>query len=97
MAKPGGLLKKGTPMAVFKFNTTFFIVFGIMLGYTLLLYRIGYLLLTPVFLFSLIFVFSPRNNRIYWKIALISILTTIVTHVVFRQFFYVMIPGGLLG
>lgn len=62
-----------------------------------LLKPLGYLVVTPVFLFALIMLVTPKIVRKPVKFAVISIVVTIITYVIFRYAFSVQLPLGILG
>ena len=57
----------------------------------------GYLIVTPIFLFSLIMLVTPKDVRKPVKFAIISIVTAVATYLVFRYVFSVQLPMGILG
>lgn len=62
--------------------------------YLYLLDIVGFLLLTPVYLFLLLTIIEAKN--FYYRI-FISVLTTIIVMYVFQNFLNVPFPGGLLN
>lgn len=73
-----------------------FLALGIGVAYVVLLPRIGFLLLTPVFLFaaSLLIGRELRWQRLVEAAALAGV-TTLVLHFVFKQVLLVQLPEGL--
>lgn len=70
------------------------LVIIISFSYLFLLDIIGFLLLTPVYLFLLLTIIEAKN--FYYRI-LISILTTVIVMYVFQNFLNVPFPTGILN
>lgn len=62
----------------------------------LLLEPVGYLIVTPIFLFALIMLITPKCVRKPVKFAILSIVTAVVVYIVFRYAFSVQLPMGIL-
>jgi hypothetical protein len=73
---------------------TVILVLGSLLAYALLLTRIGYILTT----FGLLILLSGimRGSRL-WIRVVGSLITTLVTYVIFYVWFSVQLPSGILG
>lgn len=64
--------------------------------YLLFLEKIGFVLLTPPFLFlQILLLTNPKKYRIGWFIV-IAIAVSVISYYMFVNFFQVMLPNGLL-
>lgn len=64
--------------------------------YLLFLEKIGFMLLTPAFLFlQILLLTNPKKYRIGWFLVL-SIAVSVISYYMFVNFFQVMLPNGLL-
>ena len=70
---------------------------GLVAAYILLLKPVGYLIVTPLFLFALIMLVAPKEVRKPVKFAIIGIVTAVITYLIFRYAFSVQLPMGILG
>lgn len=68
-----------------------------LLVYILILEHVGFILSTIPFTFALIMILSGKSQIKIWAVALISVLTSIATYLLFVNVFQVMLPPGLLG
>lgn len=64
--------------------------------YIQLLRPVGYLIMTPLFLFGLIMLVTPKSVRRPIRIALISLVVAVIIYLTFRYGFSVQLPAGLL-
>lgn len=71
-----------------------YICMAALIGYIVLLNSIGFILVTPVFLFGLIRFFGMKS---YDKIAVTSIVITLAVYGVFEILLAVPLPAGILG
>ena len=62
----------------------------------LLLEPVGYLIVTPLFLFALIMLITPKSVRKPVKFIVLSVVTSVLVYVVFRYGFSVQLPMGIL-
>lgn len=62
----------------------------------LLLKILGYLIVTPLFLFAMIMLVTPKSVRKPVKFAIISVVVSIVVYIIFRYAFSVQLPLGIL-
>ncbi len=63
-------------------------------AYLLLLNGVGYILLTPVYICGVLFTIGTRRPL---TLALVPIAATAVLYLIFRVFFGVLLPSGILG
>ena len=57
---------------------------------------VGYLIMTPLFLFGLVMLVTPKSVRRPVRIAVISIVVSAIIYLTFRYGFAVQLPMGLL-
>lgn len=66
-------------------------------GYIFLLEAIGFLLMTAVYLFLLIIVLSPKDQRNFKTATIISISTSLIVYFLFVKGFSLLLPRGIIG
>ena len=64
--------------------------------YILLLAPVGFLIMTPIYLFFQILIITKPKERRYIFTAVLSIVSTISIYLIFVKALYIMLPGGLL-
>ena len=65
--------------------------------YIFLLKSVGYLIVTPIFLFLLIMLITPKSVCRPIKFGIVSIAVSVVIYLIFRYAFSVQLPMGILG
>lgn len=65
--------------------------------YNLLLKSLGYLIVTPLFLFALIMLVTPRSVQRPVKFIIISVIVSVLIYAIFRYAFSVQLPLGILS
>lgn len=73
-----------------------FVILAGCLGYVLLIETIGWLVLTPVFIFALTLFLSDRSKRSLIQAAMSAVFGTIIVYFVFHYGLDVQLPDGLL-
>lgn len=68
-----------------------------MIVYATLLRRIGYLIMTSVYLFTHFMIVTDKESRRIPIFILVSIVISVVTYYGFRNIFSVLLPSGILG
>jgi hypothetical protein len=85
--------KKTTPTGKKKFEKgevrQVFLLAACVALYIKLLFYFGFLLLTPVIMFVMMYLFGLRK---WIKMVVISIATSVITFVIFNNFLYVLLP-----
>jgi len=69
----------------------------LLLIYVILLEKIGFIIMTSLFLFIQFIILSAKSQRKYMQFALISMITSVSAYYLFVSVFQVMIPAGILG
>lgn len=69
---------------------------GLFAAYLLLLERVGFMILTPFYMFfQILLLTNPRKFRYVWFIVL-SVAVSVLSYYMFVKFFQVMLPNGVL-
>ncbi len=66
----------------------------ILIGYTLLLKFLGFLITTFLLIFLMLFVFDPNPKKI-WKFILIGVISANLSFIVFYKWLQVQLPVGI--
>ena len=69
-----------------------FLIFAV---YVFFLSRLGFLISTLVFLFVMISYISNKEQRVWWKIAIISVISTLAIWLFFSKAFKLLLPTGM--
>jgi hypothetical protein len=64
--------------------------------YAALIRPIGFLLVTPPFAFSLMFLLAPAGSRKPFQFLAIAVIATVIIYVLFVYGFRVMLPAGII-
>lgn len=89
-ARPGKVVGLAGPLPVV-LNILLFVI------YLLLLEKIGFTILTPIYIFFQILLLTyPAKYRLGW-FAVLSIIVGVVSYYMFVNFFQVMLPNGILS
>lgn len=70
---------------------------GLLVAYVALLEPVGYIISSTLYIFFQIQILHRGNKHHYVRYAIISIISAIITYLLFVRVFGVMIPAGLLG
>lgn len=73
------------------------ITFGLIIGYILVLNKLGFILSTAVYSTLQMYVLSDFNRRRILLFAIISASASVILYLVFKKLLYVMLPSGILG
>jgi putative tricarboxylic transport membrane protein len=65
--------------------------------YAVLVIPVGFLITTPLFALSLMFLLAPAKNRKPIRLIIIAGITTGIIYVLFVYGFRVMLPSGIIG
>lgn len=76
-----------------KFASLFIAAVAATAIYVALLPTVGFILLTPILMVFMMYLFGERH---FGKMALISIITTVVVWLLFTKVFMIFLPEGLL-
>ncbi|RGY98421.1 tripartite tricarboxylate transporter TctB family protein [Clostridium sp. AM58-1XD] len=71
-------------------------ILAVFLMYAAVLKKAGYLISTPIFIFSLIMILCPKQERKKAVFVLISIAVTAAVYGIFVLVFHVQLPAGIL-
>lgn len=103
LKKYGGKAVKEDGKAKPSFQWTFYnpyiqvlLSFLLVIMYNYLLKPLGYLVVTPVFLFFMILLVAPESERKPIKFAIIATVTSAIIYIIFRYGFSVQLPMGIL-
>ncbi|MNT52483.1 Tripartite tricarboxylate transporter TctB family protein [compost metagenome] len=70
---------------------------ALIVGYIALLSPIGFPLMTAIYLYLQFIVLTPLDHRVnHLAYALIALVTSAITYLLFREAFDLMLPSGLL-
>jgi len=69
----------------------------LMIVYIAVMSTIGFLISTVVYLFVQSWLITPSDERSYTKLIIISVIVPTIIYIVFRNFFHLMLPAGILG
>lgn len=69
----------------------------LLVGCVALLQPLGFIISTTIFLFLQMCIMSKKHNRKYITFIIVSIVTSGLIYWIFRGFFNLMLPAGLLG
>lgn len=72
------------------------ITFALLLAYTLLLERVGFLICTALYLTAQIWILSPKDTRKLWRVFLIAVVADLVIYLLFTRAFSLVLPMGLI-
>ncbi|HYH03012.1 MAG TPA: tripartite tricarboxylate transporter TctB family protein [Bacillota bacterium] len=78
---------------VFPFLKTFCLI----AGYIALLEKVGFLIMTPVYLFTQFYLLTRREERKMVMFAIVSLVTSVSVYYLFVLVFHLMLPAGILG
>ena len=70
------------------------VVFLLLIIYIFAMSRVGFLISTIVFLFGLITFMARKDQRSYWRIAVISVVTGAAIYLLFTKGFKLALPMG---
>lgn len=71
-------------------------IFGVVLGYVVVMYYVGYMAATLAALYVLCTMFSRGKEIRLWKRIAFSIVLTAILYLVFTKVFAIPLPGGQL-
>jgi putative tricarboxylic transport membrane protein len=66
-----------------------FVLVGCIVLYLVLVRTFGYLVLTPIFMVAMMYLFGLRK---WVQMAAIGVVTSVLTYVIFNNFLYVLLP-----
>lgn len=69
----------------------------LILLYVFLLGSLGFILSSAIYMFLQMSVLSVGEKRNYLKMSILSVLVPILVYVLFTNYFYLMLPAGILG
>lgn len=72
------------------------LTFAVMIGYTLIMQPLGFILSTIIFLFLEMLVLSPADKRNYLLFAIVAVVFTAVIFVAFRVGLQQLLPRGII-
>ena len=70
--------------------------FGVMIGYTLALKYLGFVISTPVFLYFIVTMLAGEEKVVVWKKILYSVVVTGLTWYIFQKILSMNLPSGIL-
>ena len=70
--------------------------FGLMIGYTLALKYLGFVISTPVFLYFVVTMLAGEEKVVVWKKILYSVVVTGLTWYIFQKILSMNLPSGIL-
>ncbi|MGE4283076.1 MAG: tripartite tricarboxylate transporter TctB family protein [Clostridia bacterium] len=82
--------------AIIQYRFVFLTVFIIFM-YIALLELVGFLIMTTVFLFISMIMFSKKEERNYIAFIIVSVAVPVTTYFFFKDAFHVLLPPGILG
>lgn len=71
--------------------------FAVLFLYIFFLKKIGFIIMTVLFVFAQSLLITPKVKINYVRIGIISVLTSVLTYMVFVHGFNLMLPAGILG
>lgn len=74
-----------------------FTLFGVLVGYIVLIYFVGFSIATFVMMFTISMMFARGQNVAVWKVALYALVATLCVWALFRYVLRVFLPKGLLN
>lgn len=83
--------KKGINIKKMIFNTVLLFI------YILLLKPIGFVIITALYIFIQMFMFTPKEKQNYIFMVILSAVLPIVIYYLFVEVFQLILPAGLLG
>ncbi len=66
-----------------------FLLVACIVAYLVLVRNFGYLVLTPIFMVAMMYLFGLRK---WVQMIVVGVLTSVVTYVIFNNFLYVLLP-----
>lgn len=83
------------------FNLPLILTVGLLIGYFLLLEKVGFIILTTVYLFCQIYLLLPKGSLANKKTLIISVAVALVMptaiYMLFYHGFMIFLPPGILG
>jgi Tripartite tricarboxylate transporter TctB family. len=73
------------------------LTFGLIIGYILVLDKLGFILSTAIYSTLQMYVLSDFNRRKIVLYLIISTIASVTLYLVFKKLLYVMLPTGILG
>ncbi len=71
--------------------------FGIMILYAALLPKVGFIIMTVLYLFAQMLILAPKSKHNYALVGVISVVSSVVIYYTFVKVFQLMLPAGILG
>lgn len=69
----------------------------LIIAYIALMWKLGFIISTAIYLFLQISVLAPKEKRSYVTFFIISVLTSCFIYYVFKVLLHLMLPAGILG
>lgn len=70
---------------------------GIILIYVLLVGTLGFILSSAIYMFLQMLLLASGEKKNYIKIGLLSVIVPVLVYELFTNYFYLMLPAGILG
>lgn len=70
---------------------------GVILCYVLLVGTLGFILSSAIYMFLQMLLLASGEKKNYIKIGLLSVIVPVLVYELFTNYFYLMLPAGIIG